>query len=187
LTRGAATTTDDDESAAASAVLRRAPREAGESAGTWSQLQALWPLAIVLALIGGGVVVLRRWAPGARVQAPSVLRIAARTVVSPKQHLILIELGRRYVLAGVSSDRIEPLCVIADPEEVSDLVGLLRSGSAAEGREFQRLLAEESGAFGDPLEEPGGGATEPADPLGRAGRELSSLLGKLRRMQGTKS
>ncbi len=178
ITRGV---TESDVTAGAGRVS--AAREPGRSGGLLSQLGGLWPLVLVLVLIGGGVLLVRRLSPGARSQASGVLRIVARTIVSPKQHLILIELGRRYILAGVSSDRIEPLCVIHGEEEVGELVGLLRAGAGQ--REFEKLLAQESGAFGEPVEEPVRRG-DSADALGRAGKELSNLLGKIRRMQGAK-
>lgn len=78
-------------------------------------------LGIVLAVIGALYLGLKRWAPSIRSSESSPVRVVARTVIGPRQSVVLMQIGRRMVLVGVSPDRIDCVCEIADADEVASL------------------------------------------------------------------
>lgn len=144
----------------------------------------LGSLGIVLAIIAIVLWCVRRWMPtlrsGGRCPAMSVV---GRVGLSPKHTVALISLGRRFVLVGLSGDRMAPICEITDPEEVSELT--LRIGtSMSDGKEFDVLLASEANAYENVAE----GAEEPATRTrtrsGPSGRKpVSALLARLRTLR----
>ena len=140
-------------------------------------------LAVVLALVAGAYWVVRRWMPSARTVDAGVMKLVGRTGLTPKQSLALVQVGRRYVVVGMSPDRLDSLCEISDPEEVAEMglrIGSQRTGSADE---FNALLAGEASDYPD--------ASPPVSDL--RGREcshragtpgaLKDLLSKLRTLQ----
>lgn len=82
----------------------------------------LFSLSVVLALIGAAYYGVRKLVPSLRApQRSELIRVLARTALTPKQHVVLVQCGRRVVLIGVSPDRVETLSEITDPTEVSEL------------------------------------------------------------------
>ena len=71
-------------------------------------------LAVVLALVAGAYWVVRRWMPSARTVDAGVMKLVGRTGLTPKQSLALVQVGRRYVVVGVSPDRLDSLCEISE-------------------------------------------------------------------------
>lgn len=158
-----------------------APEALAPKAAAWYQT-GIWPLAGVMGIIGAGYAALRRWSPGPRAKAGDMLRIVARAAITPKHQVVLIEFGRRFVLAGVSPDNVQALCVIDRADELAELHA--QTGAAGRGRaDFDRLLARESGAFGEPVEEDVVVMPREAAARGEASPGLAGLLDKLRQMQ----
>lgn len=146
------------------------------------------PLFLVLACLGGGFLLVRRWKPSRRVADSSVLEVVARAGITPKHNVALIRLAGRFVLVGISSDRIQALCTISEPEEVAELSVRLGSGSGSgsgRGGRFDSLLAEETTDYNDlePLEEEASPAAGSRNRVSGASNQLASLLGKLRGLQ----
>jgi flagellar biogenesis protein FliO len=109
-----------------------APAASGAAAATpvapsMEYARVLGALGLVIALI-----FLLRW--GARFLFPSVagrspsriVEVLARSVLTPKQQVMLIRVGRRLIVVGDSGSQLSTLCEIADPDEVASLVGQLR-------------------------------------------------------------
>jgi flagellar biogenesis protein FliO len=81
-------------------------------------------LGIVLVAIYAGHRIWRRLGmPGAGNKAGQTLQVMSRLAVSPKQQVLLIRVGRRFVLVGNSGTQMNPLCEISDPEEAAALLG----------------------------------------------------------------
>ncbi len=84
-------------------------------------------LAIVIVLI-----LMLRWASkrmfGRTVLGRSsrAVHVLSRTVISPKQQLLVVQVGRRLVVIGDSGQQMSPLCEITDPEEIAALVGQIQ-------------------------------------------------------------
>src|SRR4030095_4081859 len=55
------------------------------------------------------------------------IRILSRNVIGPKQQLMLVQIGKRLVLVGNSSDSMNALAQIVDDDEVAALLGQLQS------------------------------------------------------------
>lgn len=96
-----------------------------QEAGTsfWPGWEVL-PLAVVVGLILGVAWVIKRFMPGSRMlTGAGVMEIVARLPLSGKQSLLLVKVGRRLILLGVSAERITALDVLDDPEQTALLLG----------------------------------------------------------------
>jgi flagellar biogenesis protein FliO len=92
-------------------------------------------VAIALGIVLGLVFVCRwaaRWMfPSAAVgRSSQVMKVLSRSVIAPKQQLLLIQVGRRLVLVGDCGQQMNALAEISDPDEVAGLLGQLRAGAA---------------------------------------------------------
>jgi len=137
-------------------------------------------LAVVLALIGGAFWIVRRWMPSARPADAGAMKIVGRTGLTPKHSLVLVRVGRRYLMVGVSADRLDTLCEISDPEEVAQLAARIGIDRSAKGGSFDALLAGEASDYKD-LQP----STKDATASVRTRRletpgSLTNLLGRLR-------
>jgi flagellar biogenesis protein FliO len=54
------------------------------------------------------------------------VQILSRNVISPKQQLLVLQVGRRLVVVGDSGQQMNPLCEITDPDEMAALIGQIR-------------------------------------------------------------
>jgi flagellar protein FliO/FliZ len=151
--------------------------------------RAALALGIVL-----GLVFICRWAarwmfPSAGVgRSSQVMKVLSRSVIAPRQQLLLIQVGRRLVLVGDCGQQMNALAEISDPDEVAGLLGQLRADApAAESRNpFAPLLGRAQKQFDDlpvpPAVDPDEEDGEPAftgaeETTGELSRELGSKLG----------
>lgn len=141
-------------------------------------------LSVVLGVIFGLLWLLRRYVPSVRKAPPGPLRVVARTTISPKQSVALLEVGRRYVLVGITADHLTNLGHIQDPDESFRLRAQAADPRPA-GRQnrFDELLSHEAAEYAE---------VEAATPsVGPPSREqlqdtmgqLQGLLGRLRSLQ----
>lgn len=137
---------------------------------------SLGALALVLSLMALLYFALKRWAPSIKMQDAGLVRVMSRTVVGPRQSLVLLRVGQRVVLVGVSPDRVDRVCEIADSEEVAAITAQAAAGHTR--GEFSAWLDREAAEFVD---------ADKANAKGIAGIEsrsgsksLSDLLQKLR-------
>lgn len=139
----------------------------------------LGAMAIVLVVIALVTIGLRRWLPVAKTLDHGMLRVVARTNVSPKHHAALIQLGRRFVLVGVSPDGMSTLCEVRDGNEVSELSARLGSRSVLA---FDEQLLDETRQY-----EQSGGEPVPrrsTDERDQGEEEpVTDLLQKLRKLR----
>jgi len=110
-------------------------------------------LGIVLALV-----FICRWAaryffPSASVgRSSQVMKVLSRSVIAPKQQLLLIQVGRRLVLVGDCGQQMNALAEISDPDEVAGLLGQLQANSSSESpsrNPFAPLLGRAQRDFED--------------------------------------
>lgn len=160
------------------------PAGAGEDArpvGRQAAARGLWrvsdfmPLFIVLALVGAAAWVVKRYLPARRlVTGSGVMEVVARLPLSPKQSLVLVKMGQRMVLVGLSPERVNTVCLLDDPEQVAELAGRIASHSRdSAAREFRHSLDQQADRFD-------GGEDEDL-PLQAAGG-VRGLLEKVRRL-----
>ena len=116
------------------------------------------------------------------------VQVISRTIVSPKQQLMLVKVGRRLVLVANTAAGMNAICEIRDEQEVADLLGQV---SAEQGdsvsRAFGSLFRREEDKFSS--DEPAGESDRPepqqADSpesaaIGSTRDELSGLMEKVR-------
>jgi hypothetical protein len=84
------------------------------------------------------------------------VQVLSRTVLSPKQQLMLVRVGRRLIVVADSGGQMAPLSEITDPDEVAALVGQVKDEKlSAAAPAFGGLLGrvrrgmEAAGAAGD--------------------------------------
>jgi flagellar protein FliO/FliZ len=133
------------------------------------------PLLAVLALIAAAAWVVRKYMPARRlISGSGVMEIVARLPLSGRQSLVLVKLGGRLVLVGVTPERIGTVCIVDDPEQVAMLIGRAAGrGHEPAGAVFGGSLDRELGAF---EEDP-----EAEVPLGAVG-PVRGLIEKVRRL-----
>ncbi|MCG3129768.1 MAG: hypothetical protein FLDDKLPJ_00503 [Phycisphaerae bacterium] len=113
----------------------------GASALPWYR-SGMAATAAVLGLIYLVYRMARRYVPGAVRTDHSVLTVAARAMVGPKQSVALLQVGRRrYVLVGISGDRMTALSELTEAEEVAELAAGILTKAAAGTRSFEKDLA----------------------------------------------
>jgi flagellar biogenesis protein FliO len=120
------------------------------------------PRRVILALAAviGLIVVLRFVArllfPGvaAAGRASRAVRVLSRSPVSPKQQVMLVQVGRRVIVVGDCGAQMNPLAEISDPDEVAALVGQIESDKAPPAKPFGSLFRRARDTFEAPDEKP---------------------------------
>jgi len=143
-----------------------------------------WPMALVLAMIGGGVLLLRRWLPQSAPFRAGPIRVLARHYLSNKQSLCLVKLGDRLLLLGVTAEQIQTVAEISDPVETAAMVAAVqRSRPDSFTSTLSRFVAEPNDArdtnTGDEIGARG--------PLDEARSHLHDLVGRLRGLTTARS
>ena len=140
-------------------------------------------LAVVLVLIGTAAWALRRWMPARRRGDSRLLQVVGRTSLSPKHSVALIQLGRRFVMVGISGDKMSRLCEVFEPDEVAELAAQ-RADTTGQGTGgFERLLLEEAAEYRGTSEKDA--AETSSIPLGqtRASDPLKNLLRRMKTLR----
>lgn len=169
------------------------PASRGATLG-WLDLTRLGAsLGIVLLLVVGIAWGYRRLVGGAPAAKPSsAVRVLSRTVLAPRQQVLLLQVGRRVIVVGDSGGHFAALSEIRDTEEVTEL--LASSLGNEEAGEFARVFGQQQSRLDD-LEatehrdpspslprEPDGRSVEPIPETIRG--EIGSLLARVRALSG---
>jgi len=152
--------------------------------------QVVLSLGIVI-----GLILLLKWAakrmfPGqAGIPSSRAIQVVSRSVVSPKQQFLMLQVGKRLVVVADSGAGMSPVCEITDPDEVAELIGQIRSQATQTfGKSFMTLFGrkqeqfevtedsgEKSALLGDgPIED----SEDPA--VGMTREEIGGLMDKVR-------
>ncbi len=164
--------------------------------GGFDTTRVVLSLAIVL-----GLIFVLRWLSqrlfGKTVagRASRAVQVLSRNVISPKQQLLVVQVGRRLVVVGDSGQQMNPLCEITDPDEITALVGQLHEEKReSTGNPFGAIFGRAGTAFEKDTEpqRPVGVADEDDDgstdgstgpsPVQGTRDELSGLMDKVRVM-----
>ncbi len=144
--------------------------------GLWS-VKDFWPLLSVLALIAVLAWIVKKSLSGRRVlTSSSVIEVLSRTALSSKQSLVLVRMGRRLLLLGVTNDEMHTLCLVDDPDQVAMLVGEVageRPGSMTQA--FARAFEEESQEYEN-------GSLDHEGESEEAGEQVRDLLDRVRQL-----
>jgi flagellar biogenesis protein FliO len=137
------------------------------------------PIALggVILLIFGMRALGKKMVPGAGAARTSrAVQVLVRSTVSPRQQLMLIQVGRRLVLVGNSGAEMNALCQIDDPDEVAEVLGHIREDKGSSVAKNFRTLFSKAGKAYEPPEDD---VNEPV-----AGRELSTTAGTRAELTG---
>ena len=63
--------------------------------------------------------------PGGQ-RSTSAVQVLSRTILAPRQNVVLLKVGKRIIVVGESGGQMSSLGDIADPDEVASLVGHIR-------------------------------------------------------------
>ena len=127
------------------------------------------------------VLLARRFVKGGHAPRGDVLQVLARTHLSPKQSIALVQMGGRLVFVGITPESIARLRTVADGDEAAWLRGRLRLGvSAAEQAEFDRLLNTEGAALKETMTRQSELPIEPTQRVAQTRRNLRGLLDQLK-------
>ncbi len=112
-----------------------------------------WRVAAALAIVLGLIIALRFFAkwffPGAAAhRSTNAVQVLSRCTISPKQHLLVIQIGRRLLLVADCATQLNCLCQITDGEEVAALIGQLREETISSARRFDLFFGRARKAFG---------------------------------------
>jgi len=79
---------------------------------------------------------------------PQAVRVLSRTPLAPRQQVVLIQIGRRIVVAGDSGGQLTSLAQITDADEVAALVGeISRTKTIPIGRSFTGWFKKAADGF----------------------------------------
>ena len=147
-----------------------------------------WMLDTLAALgIVVGVVLLTRWAMarvGGRVTVTtgrSPVEVLSRTAIAPRNHVVLLKIGQRIIVAGDSPAGLRALTEISDPQEVALILAetaVRESTSIRKG--FGQLIARLNGDYdaAERVTQEGGDSSEHL--IDRARDQLSALMSRVR-------
>jgi flagellar biogenesis protein FliO len=115
-----------------------------------------------------------------------LVTVLSRSILSPKQQVLVLQVGKRLLVVGDSGGHMSSLCEISDPDEIAALVGQTRQTSSAPKAAFGSLFRRANEPFGDtdalqsPAEE-STGEINPDDAV--SAEEVGGLLDKVRMLQ----
>lgn len=153
---------------------------ATSSSDLLSTSQLFVGLFIVLSLIFGAKWLVPQIWPAVAAQRNGAVRVLGRTPISPKNQIVLVQVGQRVLVLGENAGSLSTLSTIDDSNEVAVLVG---KASARVERisdtetPFSSALAQSNRAY--ETAEPPTSNVEPVTDQKTAG-ELTDLISKVR-------
>src|SRR5262245_21921183 len=111
-------------------------------------------LAAVISLILLLRFAIRKFLPQAgRGISSGATRVLSRTMIAPKQQVILLQVGRRVVVVGDCGTQMSALAEITDPDEIASLVGQIKQdkSSTAVSRAFGGMFKRARKPFDDEI------------------------------------
>lgn len=146
----------------------------------------LLALVIVIGLIYLARWLLKRFYDGGTTPAGNkVVQVLNRTLLAPKQQVLLLQVGKRVIVVGESNGVFTTLSQIDDPDEIAQLVGRLHEEKSGRSSAFGGLFGHAQAKMADtrPDDEesrPAPGGVDLPAPEDEPKSELSSLLEKVR-------
>lgn len=121
----------------------------GSSRVGFDATRVLLALGGVIALIFLLRTVARRMLPGAAVhRSTTALKVVSRFTVGPKQHLLLVQVGKRLLVVGDGGAQLNPLCEITEASEVEHVLSQVRDESISAANRFDSLFGLARKGFG---------------------------------------
>jgi len=121
------------------AEFLRAPRDPAAPTTAPASLEAYrldWTrvalsLAAVLALIAVLRLAAKRWVVNTTSGTGRAVRMLGRTLIAPRQQIVILQVGRRVIIAADCAGQLTTLACLTEPDEVASLLGQL-DGQALE-------------------------------------------------------
>lgn len=144
---------------------------------------------LALGLVVGLILLLRwggKWLFGKNLGAGSTraITVLGRSMVTPRQHLMLVLVGRRIVVLANNGTQINTVCEITDAAEVAELVGQVRQERGdSMVRTFGSLIRRQEEKFDvdvQPSTPVKMAESIPEQEMGDTQQEISSLMDKVR-------
>ena len=113
----------------------------------------------------------------------SVLEVLTRINVAPRNHILLIRMGRRILAVGDSAAGLRTLANVDDPEEVADLIALAvanKPNSITRG--FNQLLNRFNSDYTNQIKRVEEGNDTAESRVDRARDQVSNLMTRVRAM-----
>ncbi len=113
------------------------------------------------------------------------IKVLSRSILSPKQQVLLLQVGKRVIVVGDSGGNMNALCEISEPDEVAGLLGELKKGQPEiAGRSFGNLFGKAKEPFDGKSERDTTAGDDVPEELGLDSNEdVSGLLEKVRLMR----
>ncbi len=137
-------------------------------------------LFIVLAVICGAYFAIRKWVPTMKSADGNIIKVLSRTSLSPKHQAVLVKVGKRMLLVGMTAENMTTLTELTDDDELGD--ALVLSGDARRDSrvQFETMLGQEQERFTDEEVD-----EDSPQPLKGRREPLSKLLQRLRQLQSS--
>ena len=177
-----------DEPTNSRTIEKRSPRLGLRSAqpldsAPWYR-SGVVPLLVVLGGIAATFIVLRRFIPAVRATGGGVLQVVARTALSPKHNVALIQVGAsRFVLVGIAGDRVTPLCDIHESDQVASLAVRCLGRSGLDGTTFDAMLELQDHEFERACQDVGDNVVDGPRGVTDAKGRLGGLLDRLQTLR----
>ena len=164
-------------------------------ASEWTDDSAGWVLETLAALgVVIGLILLGRWvwmklsgqaSPTTTGSAAGSVEVLSRTAVAPKNHVLLLRVGNRVLVVGDSSNGLNTLAEVDDPDEVADLLTSISTQQPKSiTNNFKQALSRVSGSFDQRTLDQEDGRDDAEHHFDRSRSEVSSLLHRLRSASG---
>ena len=132
-------------------------------------------------------------------RSSQAVRVLSRSVLAPKQQVLLLQVGKRVIVVGDSGTQMNPLAQIDDPDEIAALVGQIEAEKRPLAPAFGGFFGKAKSSFdaleSDPkpeaadarADEEDDEESEPERPpaelgLSTARGELSGLMDKVKEL-----
>lgn len=154
---------DDQPVRRTRAETDQTPARTVENVGfDWTRL--LVAMGIVLGLILILKWITARMYPSFSAQKGSqVVRVLTRFPITPRQHVLILQVGQRILIVGDSAGQLATLSEIRDPDEIAVLIGQIgtQADSSISGSRFASLF----GKAREDYEQPSGVSEPDAEPV----------------------
>jgi len=165
---------------------KKASSDAGSAIEGLDTRRVALSLAAVISLILVLKFLMRKFfpQPGGR-GSSAATRVLSRTMIAPKQQVILLQVGKRIIVVGDCGTQMHPLAEISDPDEVATLVGQIEQdkSSVSVSGKFGGLFHSARKPFEDhdAVDPQPVAASAPVEPLEEpASGDLAGLAEKIR-------
>ena len=125
-----------------------APRTSSNQSGVWDFSKAVLSLICVIAVVLGMAWLWKMFLNGTRGQkSPGAIQVLSKTNISPRQSVMLMQVGRRLLVVGTGGTDMNTLCQIENPDEVSEMLAKVRLEKSAGNIGFRRLFTKAESQF----------------------------------------